>query len=74
MTADFQLNPPPGPTPLYSIQVASDARYPLFSTPHTSYILLRSNPLYFGRVGDLIDIIGRPKRLRKGPDPKQRLD
>lgn len=73
LTADFQLNPPPDPTPLYCIQVVSGPRYPIYSTPHNSYIILRSNPLYFGRAQDIEKVIGRPKRLPKGPEAKQRL-
>jgi hypothetical protein len=73
LASDFQLNSPPRPTPIYCIQSASDARYPLFTTPHTSFIMLRTNPLYFGSVADMGPIIGPPSRRRGGPDPGLRL-
>ncbi|CAO2652461.1 Nn.00g007440.m01.CDS01 [Neocucurbitaria sp. VM-36] len=73
MACNFQINPPSAATPLYCIQVASGSRYQLYSTPHTSFIVLRSNPLYFGSVDEMEGIIGRPKRPPKGPDPSQRL-
>jgi hypothetical protein len=73
VACDFQLNPPPKPTPLYCIQVASGSRYPLYTTTHTSFILLRSDPLYFGSVQDLEPVIGRPKRRPKGSDSAHRL-
>jgi len=73
VACDFLLNPPPDPTPLYCIQVASHARYPLYTTAHTSFVLLRSNPLYFCTVQDLERVIGRPKRLPKGTDSADRL-
>ncbi|USP75478.1 hypothetical protein yc1106_02752 [Curvularia clavata] len=73
MACDFLLNPPPEATPLYCIQVASDCRYPLYSTEQASFIILRAAPLYFGKTADLGAIIGRPPRKRTGVDSAQRL-
>ena len=73
LSADFQLNPPPAPTPVYCIQVVSGPRYPIFATPHNSYVILRSSPLYFGSAQDIENVIGRPRRVPKGPDAIQRL-
>ncbi|KAH7562747.1 hypothetical protein BM1_02267 [Bipolaris maydis] len=73
LACDFQLNPPPAPTPLYCIQVVSGPRYPIFRTAHNSFIVIRSNPLYFGTISALAPIIGQPLRKRKGPDAEHRL-
>ncbi|KAH3938815.1 hypothetical protein HBH98_172470 [Parastagonospora nodorum] len=70
---DFLLNPPPKSTPLYCFQLASDSRYPLFTTEHASFIILRADPLYLGRTADIGAIIGPPARRRKGADSGQRL-
>jgi hypothetical protein len=73
VACDFQINPPPAQTPVYCIQVASGPRHPLYNTLHNSYILFRTNPLYFGSVREIAALLGRPKRALKGPDPLQRL-
>ena len=51
----------------------SDARYPIYTTPHASFIMIRTNPLYFGSVADMEPIIGPPPRARKGADAELRL-
>ncbi|KAH3968506.1 hypothetical protein HBH98_172270 [Parastagonospora nodorum] len=73
LACDFQLNPPPMLTPLYCIQVVSGPRYPVFNTEHTSFIVIRANPLGFGSMADLAPIIGPPPRKRKGSGAEDRL-
>jgi hypothetical protein len=73
IACDFQLNPPPSQTPLYCFQIASDPRYPIYKTEHSSFIILRADPLYVGKVADLGAVIGSPTRRRRGPDAEKRL-
>jgi hypothetical protein len=73
LACDFQLNPPPLPTPLYCIQVVSGPRYPVYKTDHTSFIIIRSDPVCFASMDDLAPILGAPSRKRKGPDAGDRL-
>lgn len=73
LACDFQLNPPPTSTPLYCIQVVSGPRYPVYKTEHTSFIMIRSEPVCFASMDDLAPILGAPSRKRKGADAGDRL-
>ncbi|KAG9526408.1 hypothetical protein KCV07_g865, partial [Aureobasidium melanogenum] len=78
LRSDGLINLPNDSTPLYAIQYAYGPKYPLYTTPVDSMVILSTQDNYYvSTTGELEDIVGRWPAHKPRPafqDPEQRLD